>query len=63
MMNNQLIDADDIEEKCSICGSVLKMGQGRFRTPDQVLCIDCYSRFHPADKSNEGKDGAFYPRE
>ena len=35
-------DHDNYEEKCSVCGSPLKKGDGRFRTSDKVYCISCY---------------------
>jgi len=55
-MSSQDVDAEGYEEKCSICGTVLKIGQGRFRMADQVLCIDCYYKRYPRTISKEEQE-------
>jgi len=37
------------DEKCSMCGNILKEGDGRFRKPDSVYCIECHGRLSSTD--------------
>ena len=31
-----------LPEMCSVCGKPFEDGEGRFRRPDWVRCLDCY---------------------
>ncbi|GEM_PF-3238485 len=55
--NNHMNEDENIEEECSVCGKVLKVGQGRFRMADLVLCIDCYYIRHQRDTANDKNNG------
>ena len=53
------LDTDNVEssktddaEKCFSCGKEFKEGQGRFRKPKGVFCMECYS-----DNNTESNSG------
>ena len=53
-------DKEEPIEKCSVCGKEFKEGEGRFRTGDQVFCVECYYRHHPhLNDSEEEQEGIF----
>ena len=35
-------DNTGLPETCSVCGKPFEDGEGRFRRPDWVCCLDCY---------------------
>jgi len=49
-----MFDAENIEgenisadnEICSSCGQELGSGDGRFRKPDEVVCLKCYKKIN-----------------
>lgn len=52
-MSSQMSEDDDFAEECPICGRVLTIGVGRFRTPDHVYCVKCYYERHPPTKEDD----------
>jgi hypothetical protein len=34
--------ADDTDDKCAVCGKLIKKGEGRFLVKDDAAHIDCY---------------------
>lgn len=43
---------EDYMEVCYSCGREFKEGQGRFRRPKGVFCIECYSDNNTESNSN-----------
>jgi hypothetical protein len=35
-------DNTGLPETCSVCGKPFEDGEGRFRKPDFIYCVDCY---------------------
>ena len=35
-------DNAELPETCSACGNPIEDGEGRFRKPDAIYCVECY---------------------
>ena len=52
-------DNTELTETCSDCGKLFEDGEGRFRKPDWVRCLDCYKgRRSSCTGSGESQESA-----